>query len=886
MSDTAVASAVDTTVYELDYDELSDAQRLALQDPSIVEQFFGSLTDEEAEALLYEWGFWARKKQKPPRGNWIYWLLLAGRGFGKMLSLDTPVPTPSGWTTMGDIKVGDTVFDENGRPCRVTFVSTPEIPQTAYRLHFSDGGYLDACGDHQWVTWTHAERKAFLRSPYEDTTRFPENWPQWRLKRLTGYGTYLSREVVEQAINLHRDGRSIRKIALELGVSRNAITPHIKAGYYIEPEPKVYDDSPGPRIRTTNQIVKTLLYGKRKDRNHCIPTTRPLQLPHVELPIHPYVLGVWLGDGTTNGGSITIGDEDAEATLAQLHYYGLRVQGDNRKDGSACATYTFHWSDGRTFMSTLREAGVLGNKHIPLAYLRASSGQRLDLLQGLMDTDGNIEESSTVAFCNTNIQLIDDFYELAVSLGNRPTVISRIPILNGRRCRRAYRVLFTPLQQVFRLERKADGLTFGGSQSLRRYHRMIVDAERIDSPGLMRCISVDSPNSMYLAGLGMVPTHNTKTIAHWAIDKARDMPGSRGAVVAATAADARDVLVEGASGILASSPPDFKPIYEPSKRRLTWPNGSQATIFSADQPDRLRGPQFHWAIADELAAWRYSEAWDMLQFGLRLGDNPQCAIATTPRPTAVIKELIADENCVVTHGTTYENRENLAPAFFKQVIKKYEGTRLGRQELLAQLLEDVPGALWNRALLDKTRVRSAPTCFKIVVAVDPAATTGTTGIVVVGLGKLPNGDTHGYILEDCTTEAGSSPGTWGLAAVNAYHKWQADAIVAEINHGGNMVEHVIRTVEGGKKASYRTVRASKGKYTRAEPVASLFERNMVHMVGALGLLEDELCTWVPGEDSPNRLDAMVWGVTDLMLDGKEIPAAAPASMTKSSQWRN
>lgn len=389
---------------------------------------------------------------------------------------------------------------------------------------------------------------------------------------------------------------------------------------------------------------------------------------------------------------------------------------------------------------------------------------------------------------------------------------------------------------------------------------------------------------LLLAGRGF---GKTKTIAQWAIEKARSMPRSRGAIVAATAADARDVLVEGASGIMASSAPDFMPTYEPSKRRLTWPNGSVATIFSADKPDRLRGPQFHWAIADELAAWRYREAWDMLQFGLRLGENPQCAIATTPRPTAVIKELVADDSCMVTHGTTYENRENLAPAFFKQVIKKYEGTRLGRQELLAQILEDTPGALWKRDLLDKTRVKTYPDLFKIVVAVDPASSTGTTGIVVVGVGKLPNGDTHGYVIEDCTTEAGASPGTWGLAAVNAYHKWQADAIVAESNHGGDMIEHVIRTVEGGKKVNYRTVRASRGKYTRAEPVSNLFEQGTAHLVGLLGLLEDELCTWVPGEDSPNRLDAMVWGLTDLMLDGKQdMPMVAPVGMTKSSQWRN
>lgn len=375
---------------------------------------------------------------------------------------------------------------------------------------------------------------------------------------------------------------------------------------------------------------------------------------------------------------------------------------------------------------------------------------------------------------------------------------------------------------------------------------------------------------LWLAGRGW---GKTKALAEWCIQKARDMPRSRGAIVASTAADARDVLIEGESGILACSPPDFTPIYNASKRRLTWPNGTVATVFSAETPDRLRGPQFHWAIADELASWRYTEkiegdttsAWDMLQFGLRLGDNPQCAIATTPRPTKVIRELIENPACVVVSGTTYENRSNLAANFFRQVIKRYEGTRLGRQELLAQILDDVPGALWNRTLLDDTRIIQPPPLYRIVVAIDPAATTGTTGIVVVGIGKL-RGETHGYVLEDCTTPAGASPKEWGEAAVAAYHKWNADLIVAETNHGGEMVRRVIETTRDSTAVKYKSVRASRGKYTRAEPVSALFEKSVAHMVGTLAKLEDELCTWVPGEDSPNRLDAMVWGFTELMVE--------------------
>lgn len=388
---------------------------------------------------------------------------------------------------------------------------------------------------------------------------------------------------------------------------------------------------------------------------------------------------------------------------------------------------------------------------------------------------------------------------------------------------------------------------------------------------------------LMLAGRGF---GKTRSLSEWVIRKAREMPGSRGAIVGQTAGDVRDVLIEGESGILACSPPDFMPEYVASKRRLTWPNGTVATLFSAEKPDSMRGPQFHWAAVDELAAWRYEDAWSMLQFGLRLGDNPQCAIATTPRPTPVIRGLVSDPHCVVTHGTTYENRANLAASFFEQIIRKYEGTRLGRQELLAHILDDTPGALWNRDMLDATRVLLVPKFERIVVAIDPAATTGTTGIVVIGVAK-DGRDLHGYVLDDVTPEAGVSPATWAATAVAAYSKWQADSIVAEANQGGEMVRHTIHTVPGGDKIRVKLVRATRGKYTRAEPVGALFEQGRAHMVGMLAKLEDELCTWVPGEDSPNRLDAMVWGFTETMIDNKApLPAVAPTGMGKISKWGN
>lgn len=382
-----------------------------------------------------------------------------------------------------------------------------------------------------------------------------------------------------------------------------------------------------------------------------------------------------------------------------------------------------------------------------------------------------------------------------------------------------------------------------------------------------------------LAGRGF---GKTRMICEWANHQALLRPGSRGAIVAATAGDVRDVLIEGGSGILAISAPGHAPLYEPSKRRLTWPNGSQASLFSADQPDRLRGPQFHWSIVDELAAWRYPAAWDMLQFGVRLGENPQTAIATTPRPVSALKALLADPACLTVRGTTYENAVNLARPFLNTIVRRYEGTRIGRQELMAELLDDVPGALWNRAVLDSGRVSTTPELRRIVVAIDPAASTGQTGIVVVGAGKLGR-ETHFFVMEDCTPAAGTSPAGWGLAAVAAYNKFSANLMVAETNHGGDMVANVIRNVPGGAEIAFQQVRASRGKYTRAEPVAALWEQGRGHCLGFFDMLEDELCSWLPGHDSPNRLDALVWGVTVLLSDSG--PEVAPAGVRKTSSWR-
>jgi len=361
---------------------------------------------------------------------------------------------------------------------------------------------------------------------------------------------------------------------------------------------------------------------------------------------------------------------------------------------------------------------------------------------------------------------------------------------------------------------------------------------------------------LILAGRGFGKTRTgAETVRQWV--KSCPMVN----IVGATADDARDIMIEGESGILAICPNDERPTYVSSKRRLEWKNGAVSLIFTADEPERLRGKQHMKIWADELAAWRYDEAWAQTMFGLRLGDNPQAIVTTTPRPTKIIRELADDTRNIVTVGTTYENRENLAKGFFDYVIKKYEGTTLGKQELLAQILSDNPAALWKRSDIDASRVIKSPDLDRVVVGVDPSATSGGDEAGIITCGKAGE---HYYTLSDDSIQG--SPKTWATAAVTAYHRHKANCIVAEDNNGGEMVEAVIMQVD--PSVIVKRVHASRGKATRAEPVAAISEQGRDHHVGQFAALEDELCLWMPGDASPNRLDAKVWAITELLSGGK------------------
>lgn len=353
-----------------------------------------------------------------------------------------------------------------------------------------------------------------------------------------------------------------------------------------------------------------------------------------------------------------------------------------------------------------------------------------------------------------------------------------------------------------------------------------------------------------------------------------DRPVGRIALVAETMTDVREVMVEGISGLLAIHGDDGRPQWEPSRRRLAWPNGAVAQGFSAEDPESLRGPQFGAAWCDELGKWKRADAaFDMLQFGLRLGDHPRQMITTTPRPTALLKRLVADPSTAVTRASTAENAFHLAPGFLSRVLGRYGGTRLGRQELDGEIIEDRADALWSRGALETLREEAAPALARIVVAVDPPASSraGADACGLVAAGVDGAGVVH--VLAD-ETEQGLRPAQWAAKAVALYKRFSADAVVAEVNQGGEMVRAVLAEVDPAVPVIQ--VRATRGKYLRAEPVAALYEQRRVRHADAFPALEDEMCDFGPdgltSGRSPDRLDALVWAVTALALGPRE---AAP-----------
>ena len=341
-------------------------------------------------------------------------------------------------------------------------------------------------------------------------------------------------------------------------------------------------------------------------------------------------------------------------------------------------------------------------------------------------------------------------------------------------------------------------------------------------------------------------------------------PDSRLAIVAPTFADGRDTCIEGESGLLSIMDEKIIANYNRSLGEIVLHNGSRFKTFSADTPERLRGPQHHRVWCDELGSWKYTETWDQMMCGLRLGEHPKVVGTTTPKPIPLIKDLLKRKDTYTTTGSTFENKENLAEASLSQLKEKYEGTRLGRQELYAEVLEDVEGSLWSRDMIESSMIRyneKLPSFKRIVIAVDPAVTANKrsdeTGVVVCAedfQGKY-------YILNDLSGKY--SPDAWAKKVVEAYESYKADKVIAEVNNGGDLVERVVKTVD--RNVNYKSVRATRGKFVRAEPIAALYEQKRVRHLNRFNLLEDQLCSYNPEitSQSPDRLDALVWGLTEL-----------------------
>lgn len=377
----------------------------------------------------------------------------------------------------------------------------------------------------------------------------------------------------------------------------------------------------------------------------------------------------------------------------------------------------------------------------------------------------------------------------------------------------------------------------------------------------------------HISGRGAGKTRTgAETVRIWAGDK--NDPPIRIAIVAESAADARDIMIEGESGILGVSPPWNMPIYEPSKRRITWPNGSVGIVFSGDKPAQLRGPQFHKAWVDEIAKFQYPEdSWDNLEFGLRLGDNPQVIVTTTPRPIKLIKNFVRDPQAIIVTTSTYANYANLAKTFIQRVVKKYEGTRVGRQELHAEILQEVAGSLWTMEMIENNRLKlsEAPTLDsyeRIVIGVDPAMSheddSNETGLVVCAA-RGKEGEKTGYVIEDASGQY--TTGGWVKQVKHLFHKYHASRIVAENNQGGELVKTVMHNADD--TLPVRLVFAIEGKGGRAEPISLLMEQNKIKHIGQFVEMEDQMVITTPegylGTGSPDRMDAMVHAMRDLML---------------------
>lgn len=794
-------------------------------------EIYGDMTEEEAKALAYDWGIWGRPEQRPPEdGSWRIFLALAGRGWGKGNGLVTKVPTPNGWTTIGELKEGDYVFDENGRPIKVLRAFDPYTPDKLYKLTFSDGTTITADATHLWTTWTQRDRKSYNRrndyNPSDQSVGVPRDWPTWTKE------------------------------------NKNGTTDH---------------DPIGPRTRTTQDIVDTFTHGKRKDLNHSIPVTGVLQYDKKDLPIDPYVYGTYLGDGSVWSGIICSHNNEVEWLASEIMARGYNITSIRQSGDTNCSVINVS-----TLATDVKRIDPLRTKSIPSIYLQGSEQQRRDLLAGLLDTDGYISpDNGQIEFCTKRKEHAEAVVELARSLGQKPVMFDGRATLNGKDHGVKYRVKWRPTENLFYMPRKVAMFRPLGAQASRAVHRMITKIEELPVE-TVRCIAVDSPNHLFLIGEGMIPTHNSRAGAEWIRTKVEEADKAGKPIeillLGRTAADVRDVMVK---AILECSPPHNRPEYSPSNRKLTWPGGSYALCTSSEKPDQLRGPSAHYGWADELAALKATKddagttAWANLLFAVREGKNPQIFGTTTPKRTQLMKDLVKQSEdparrIKMVKGSTYDNT-SLSSAYLEDITAQYEGSDLAKQELHGEMLLDAEGLFFTEKMIEDATIeakdvpRNLPLRF---IAVDPSVAErpgDECGIVAVGVtGERIPRDRTAYILEDYSIKGAVD--VWVQRVVDAAREHRTKYIVVEGNQGRQLLQSVINAKDPTLKVFL--VNATHGKHKRAEPVIVAMQQKRVKLVDLMPDLTDQMIFFDPEntKSSPDRMDAMVWGVIAALID--------------------
>lgn len=792
--------------------------------------YYEDFTEEDWAALEYDADFWLRPNQKiDTTGGWYITALVAGRGYGKAIHVTTPVPTPSGWVQMGDIKDGDTVFDENGKITKVIKAHNPFVSKKSYKLTFSDGEEIVADSEHYWTTWTHSDRKSYnRRDEYiesNDALGLPEDWPTWSKNTRWGHPT-----------------------------------------------------GAGPKTRTTQEIVDTFRYGKRGDLNHSIPVTKPLEYPKQDLLIDPYLFGLWIGDGLKNVGEVCGNIADHEYLVGEMHRRGyetlkVRPVGGVSQD---CVTVTF-----KGLRTALGKQGSLGSKSIPEGYLMGSIDQRRDFLAGLLDSDGHISPiSGVIEFCSKREDHAEAVMELARSLGQKPKMYLGRATLNGVDHGTKYRVSWRPTENFFKLPRKVSTLQPLGAQASRTMHRMITGYEEITDQAV-RCLTVDSPNRLFLVGKGMIPTHNTRTMSEWCRKFVAENPGCRIAIGGRTSADIRNTMITGDSGLLAVTPPDERPVYKMHTSTLEWPNGSTALLLSSESPDQARGPQFHAAILDEFAAWKTTPdasgatLYDNILLATRLGDKPKILMATTPKKTKVMRNLMEQaedpaRNTRIIRGSTLEN-SSLSASYIENLLLKYGDSDLAKQEIGGLMLDDSEGAVFTQQMIDKAEdCGRIPSGLMKIIAVDPSVAADPKnrddcGIMVIGCTREADPRRRtAYVLEDSTINA--SPDVWSKEVADVAKRWGIKDVVAESNQGGALITSAIIAENNALKV--HLVHATKGKVKRVEPIVIAMQQGRVKLAEDFLELKDQLIYYDPeiSDYSPDRMDAFAWGCTALLIE--------------------